>query len=291
MSSAGLLLWAIGLVLGWRWDRMPGTLALRSGEYFVVAADFHVHSFPGDGTLPPWDLAHEARRRGLDAIALTNHNQMLSSRVATLMPEAARDVLLLPGEELTTARYHLALVGISQPVDWRLPLTAATDAVHRQGGAAIIAHPVRDFWPALDASAIDAVDAVEVAHPIMFNPRYREELAAFYARAIVEHPGIAPIGSSDFHQLADVGQCRTYAFVTSRTVSGVVDAVRNHRTVACDAAGRTYGEPRLAAVVAAQCSAQARWRPGAGAANLASLVLTLTGVAALAFGTRPVSGA
>ncbi len=55
--------------------------AVRAREpkagYQVLAADFHVHSFPGDGVLPPWDLAVEARRRGLDAIALTNHNAML----------------------------------------------------------------------------------------------------------------------------------------------------------------------------------------------------------------------
>ena len=79
-------LWLTGLVLGSISERSIATSrsvpSTSSGKIYdgfqVLSADLHVHSFPGDGALPPWALASEARRRGLDIIALTNHNQMLS---------------------------------------------------------------------------------------------------------------------------------------------------------------------------------------------------------------------
>src|SRR6266545_2469852 len=37
-------------------------------------------SFFGDGGLAPWDLALEARRRGLHAFAITNHDQVLAAK-------------------------------------------------------------------------------------------------------------------------------------------------------------------------------------------------------------------
>jgi hypothetical protein len=79
------------------------------------------------------------------------------------------------------------------------------------------------------------------------------DLAHAYAQATGAHPGIAAIGSSDDHIGAPVGICRTYLFVTSVTVSGVVDAIKRGRTVACDVMGHTTGPSDLAAAVAEAC--------------------------------------
>ena len=38
----------------------PARPRVMKAGYVVLSVDFHVHSFPGDGTLPPWDLAIEA---------------------------------------------------------------------------------------------------------------------------------------------------------------------------------------------------------------------------------------
>jgi hypothetical protein len=46
-------------------------------------------------------------------------------------------------------------------------------------------------------------------------------------------------------------------FAREATVDGVIEAVRAGRTVACDAVGRTYGEPRLADAVGGDCRAAA----------------------------------
>ena len=53
------------------------------GGFQVLAADFHVHSslWRASG-VTPWGLVLEAERQGLDALAVTGHNQVLDSKIA-----------------------------------------------------------------------------------------------------------------------------------------------------------------------------------------------------------------
>ena len=79
---AAAALVAVGLVAGSLSPRPPRVEPIRAGGYWILAADFHVHGFPGDGALPPWLLRDEAARAGLDAFVLTNHNRVSTARFA-----------------------------------------------------------------------------------------------------------------------------------------------------------------------------------------------------------------
>jgi hypothetical protein len=236
-------------------DAAPRDRAMAGG-YTVLAGDFHVHSFP-DG-LPPWDAVREARRRRLDTVALTSHNSLFSWwmwRHAPGRAGDARGLVVLPGEELTSAGYHMAIVGLSQRIAWRQPIPAAIAAAHAQGAVGILSHPSgRGFRRDITDEGLAAVDGIEVAHPLMeVSEHARQDFPRFFARAIALKPKTAAIGSSDFHYFAPVGLCRTYLFVREPTAAGVLDALRAARTVACDALGHAYGPADLVPLVAARC--------------------------------------
>lgn len=256
---------AAAVLLSLASESAPPRSPATSGGYLVLAGDFHVHSFPGDGLLPPWDLAREARRRDLDVIALTNHNSMLSWRVAQRLSAltGSPGAMVLPGEELTAVGYHLAAVGVDRTVEWRQPAAAAAAAVHARGGVAIAAHPGRREQRRFDDAALDALDGVEVAHPaIHVWEEDRRDFAAFYDRAVRRHPGIAAIGSTDFHHFAPLGLCRTYLLVKTATAAGVLDAIRAGSTVACDGRGNAYGPAALVELVRDRCTREALATPG-----------------------------
>jgi len=253
LRLAAALVVVVGLIVGLSVPAAAPRPVPQRGGFFLLAGDFHVHSFPGDGSLAPWDIAREAARRGLDVVALTNHNSMLSSRLAGyfVSPSAA---LLIPSEEITGVGFHLAAVGVDRTIDWRGRVTDAAAAVHARGGLLIAAHPSARFQPAFDAPAVAALDGVEAAHPMIhFDAGTRREIAAFYQRVAAEHPGIAAIGSSDFHNFAPVGLSRTFLFSKSRAREGVLEAIRAGRTVACDGTGQAYGPAELTALVADDC--------------------------------------
>lgn len=255
MSAArwlSLTLVAAGAAAGSMLDTYRVPDPARAGAYYLIAADFHVHAFPGDGALPAWELSTEAARRGLHAIVISNHNQTLAARASEILPGRIFPVglpLVIPAQEVTTPGFHLVAAGISRTVDWRLPALDLAADIHAQGGVVIAAHPVGRYWRAGDAM-VAALDGAEVAHPLAHErPAARAELTAFYTRARTINPDIAPIGSSDFHMVGSLGLCRTFVFAESVTVEGVLDAVRAGRTVAEDKYGVLYGDPDLTRMV------------------------------------------
>jgi len=260
IRTACWALFAAGLVVGAAADRgAPRTPPVRGG-YTVLAGDFHVHSFPGDGALPPWDIAHEARRRRLDVVALTNHNATLSWHLGRVLNSNAgtAGVMMLPGNEVTSVGFHVAAVGIDRSVPWRGSIEDVAAAIQARGGVAIGAHPVGVQRHSFDVRAFRALDGIEVAHPAMFETeRLHLDLIEVYREAVAAHPSIAAIGSSDFHTWAPLGLCRTYLFVRAADGAGVIEAIRAGRTVACDGKGATHGPATFSDLVRDDCRADA----------------------------------
>jgi hypothetical protein len=241
-----------GLLAGTWSESIPEPLARRSpaGEW-ILAADFHVHAFPGDGALPPWALRHEAARAGLDVFTVSNHNRVSTARLARWMSQQSPGPMVIVGQEVTARGFHVIAAGIEERVNWETSPADVVRSVHEQGGVAIAAHPVRRFWPAWNDEALGILDGYERAHPVIDNEKLRAELASFDGRIRAMRPNIAAIGSSDFHWTGSIGWCRTYVLARERTADGVVDAVRAGRTVAADRQGRLYGDPALVSAVEA----------------------------------------
>jgi hypothetical protein len=228
-------------------------------QSLVLAADLHVHPFPGDGALPVWELRREARRRGLDVIGVTGHNNRLGLRLGSLIGNSAGFPIVLPGQEVTSRDAHIIALGIEKLIDWRLPVPEIIAAIQAQGGVAIAAHPTSTTWHDADEATFRALDGAEVVHPISrglhvaLHPISRGPHVAlmreFYRRAQAVNPDLAPIGSSDFHAMAPLGRCRTYLLVENRSVAGVLDAL-----AAFIVGGRTTSGERTRPVVKAHSS-------------------------------------
>ena len=105
----------------------------------VVRGAIHVHTTRSDGAGTPDDVAHAARRAGLDFVILTDHGDGLR---APDPPHYVDDVLVVDGVEISTADGHYVALGIGQ-APYRLAGDArdVIDDVHRLGGFGFAAHP------------------------------------------------------------------------------------------------------------------------------------------------------
>jgi len=206
--------------------------------YRVLAADFHVHTFPlSAGTIAPWDVPAEAQRQGLDVVAVTGHNELISGKAARWWWNIFGGPTVIAGEEIHGPRFHIVAIGIQEPISWRLSVSKAVDEIHRQGGVAIAAHPVESSWSAVEPGA--NLDATEVMQPLGYLEKHRRAFEAFYA-----HGGMAPVASSDYHGLGPIGVCRTYLFAQNSSEQAILDAIRARRTVVFEG-DRVYGDPLL----------------------------------------------
>jgi hypothetical protein len=257
----------------------------HAGDYRILSGDFHVHGFPGDGALPPWAYREEARFAGLDVFGQTNHNQALTGRLGEWIA-GGDEPLVLAGEEVTNPDYHLVAIGITRSVRGDQPAVDAIADIHAQGGVAIAAHPIARFrgW---DDAAIAMLDAVEVAHPVMFGRRGEAaQMAAFYERARRLNPDIAAIGSSDVHITATLGDCRTLLFVREASRAGILEAIRSGRTVAMDRDGKLYGPPALVRLITTPPAGRDYPRPYLRRLSVALTFAGLLGMLMLARGPR-----
>jgi hypothetical protein len=239
---AAAVLWFMAAVAGLLAPRPQMATPVRLGEYRVLAGDFHIHMFPLDAAmLAPWDVVLEARRRGLDVIALTGHNQVWTAKVGRWFARLTGGPLVLVGEEIIARPYDMIAVGIERTVDWHGTAAESIAEIHRQGGVAIAAHPLRSYWPAYDEAAMLGLDGAEVLHPMAYaGDEFAAELRGFYGRR-----ALTAIGSSDFHATGYPGFCRTYVLVREVTELAVLDALRERRTVAVDRDGRSFGDAGL----------------------------------------------
>ena len=248
LVAAALL--AVGLVGGACSDPRPARPEVRRAGYRVLEGDFHVHTTWSDGMLTPTAIVRQASRRGLDVVAVTEHNGVTAGKIARAVGRLGDGPIVLAGEEITSANFHLIAVGLEHTVDPGGGSVAAVAAVHAQGGVIFAAHPVEFFWPSLVPIRAE-LDGAERMHPLALRERKGPwsypSMIRFYDEA---SPRLGAIGSSDFHAGSVLGICRTLVFVKEpASEASVMEALRARRTVVIGTKGELVGDPEMVAAL------------------------------------------
>jgi len=244
---------ALATLIGTIVDDAPARPPVVRAGLRVLEVDLHAHTRFADGFLSPFDLVVQARRRGLDVLAITDHNILFPALMGRWFGRTFGGPTILAGEEITTRDYHVHGVGLSERIDASEPLDRVIAEVHRQGGIVIAAHPVKRFWPALVPTR-PLFDATELMHPLAFQERgggWRwEEMREYYEEARASGQKLTAVGSSDYHFFSPLGVTRTLVFATSESEADVMEALRAGRTVVFDVTGRAYGDTTLVEALA-----------------------------------------
>ena len=106
--------------------------------------ELHTHTLHSDGQHTLMEMAMEAKKIGLNGIALTDHNTM-SGLVDQELVEDKTGIHIVRGLEWTTFYGHMLTLGIERYEDWRtlspIDIEKGIKQVHKQGGLVGIAHP------------------------------------------------------------------------------------------------------------------------------------------------------
>jgi len=177
--------------------RPPGR-ELPSVEGLVWrAGDFHAHTVHSDGALTVPELACLAAERGLDFVAVTDHNTV--SHHGELDAAGRRaGIQLLAGQEVTTGFGHANAFGDIGWVDFRQPATAWLNAVEADGGLLSVNHPLAGDCSWRHELARRAPLA-EVWHSSWLDRRSGGPLAWWLAWG----QDVVPVGGSDWHHHPD----------------------------------------------------------------------------------------
>ncbi|OYT26490.1 MAG: hypothetical protein B6U97_03675, partial [Candidatus Altiarchaeales archaeon ex4484_96] len=157
-------------------------------------------------------MVEYAKRIGLDALAITDHDEIRGSLEA--LKYVSDDFKLIPGVEVTSLEGHILCLGINEVPKKHQPAIEIIDFVHELGGVAIAAHPydrlrggVGDLIFRLDFDAVELINGHTLS-----STRRLDEIAKKVDKPIT--------GGSDAHIIDDIGS------VYMITGDNVLDCIR-----------------------------------------------------------------
>lgn len=153
-----------------------------------------------DSLLTPRAIFRAARRRGLRAIAVTDHETIaggLEARAA-----APSDLAVIVGCEINTEYGDIVCLFLRQEIKSRDALGVITET-HAQGGIAFLPHPLRNHPPCIPDFVLDACDAYEALNSRAgsFSPVSARRDSTCWERLV----GKAVLANSDAHLGSEIG--------------------------------------------------------------------------------------
>jgi hypothetical protein len=259
-------------------------LSERSGWY---RGDLHMHDAHSDGSCPsqtgksvPCPLfltVLDGVHRGLDFLAITDHNTQAQYEDERELQPYFDKLLLIPGRELTTFHGHANEFGVTGFIDYRVSdVNTMFRSARRLGALVSINHPESPTgevcmgcgWnpsPPADMSLVTSIEVVNGGgHPA--TRFWEDQLRRGYR--------LTAVGGSDNHHAdwppdkpASVGYPTTVIYARDLSVTGILNGIRSGR-VFIDVTG---SRDRLL---------EMRLRSGSSSAAMGGIVAVATGQAA-----------
>src|SRR5713101_4646202 len=177
----------------------------EAGFPLKLKLDLHVHTNrSSDAFTSPEQLAIICRNRGLDGLAITDHN--------VLAVDSSDELLILPGIEISTRDGHLIGLGLSQTVPRGLSADETLRRIKALHGVSIVPHPydllrssVRPHTLEVRPDAIEVINSSSFLHSVTWKR----------ARKLAERENYPMTAGSDSHIPQTIG--RAYSEIECRS--------------------------------------------------------------------------
>jgi len=175
-------------------------------------ADLHIHTNYSDGSATVLQVLRRAVEAGLDAIAITDHNEIAGAvKARELAGKWGLKVDVIVGEEITTSDGHVVGLFLKEKIRSLLTAEAAVNEIHRQGGLAVAVHPFSLWLKLFKCGGVGRLaerlqfDAIEV-----INGALTETLSNQYTKVYNNKvTKLSELGGSDAHTIEALGQAYT----------------------------------------------------------------------------------
>jgi hypothetical protein len=170
-----------------------------------LRGELHCHTWHSDGDGSPIERILLARERGLDFLAVTDHNTTSSQH--ELAGLESPGLVLLRGVEVTTFKGHFNVWGIGDWVDFRVrspeDMAAAIRFAIARGAVTSCNHP-KPFGPPWEYVDVADYHCIEVWN----GPWHTLNQASldFWLSQLAAGRRIPAVGGSDYHRKAELAQ-------------------------------------------------------------------------------------
>lgn len=183
-----------------------------------IKIDLHVHSYLSyDSLITPKELIFYAKKRGLDGVAITDHDRLDSA--VEIAKET--DFFIIPGMEVSSSNGHIVALNVKEPIAKGLSAEETVDKIHDACGIAVACHPITFYKASLGKHVSSRFDAVEVINASAFPFKRSVE----HAQRLASELGLARVGGTDAHYGPEIGYAYTVVDA-DLSVEGVMESIR-----------------------------------------------------------------
>lgn len=222
--------------------------------------DLHLHTGHSDGSCaaqsgkrvpcPLFRTTEAAAARGLDFIAVTEHNTASHHNALSELQPFYDRMLLIPGREITTFQGHANVFGATAPLDFQLggprapKLSTILDQVEKAGGVISINHPglpsgeacMGCGWTAeTDFARVQAIEAIN-GGSLQYGAEGPLQGIRFWEARLNAGARLTAIGGSDNHdgstpadKVQSVGSPTTVVHADNLSQPAILAALRTGR--------------------------------------------------------------
>lgn len=187
----------------------------------IIDTHLHERTFSGDSKMNLLEIVSEARRKGLDGICITDHDEIGLINYARQISES-QDFPIFVGVEYLACEGDIVAFGIDSLPAPHLTAQEFADYVAERGGVCIAAHPYRSNSRGLG-------DMLFTAKNIIGAEAYNGSSTPLENRLALEtckKAGLKQFGASDAHTTMQVGLYATEIPGRFTTVAGLVEAIK-----------------------------------------------------------------
>ncbi len=171
-----------------------------------LVCELHTHTmYSPDSLIGLEDLLAACRRKGLDRVAVTDHDTIAGAlRLKEMDPER-----VIVGQEIHTTQGELIAYFLHEPIPAHLSPQETIERVRAQGGLVGVPHPLDSLRrEAMGRDSLipilEMVDFLEVMNGRCILPSDNRA-----ARVLAAESGLPGTGGSDAHSLWELGRVRT----------------------------------------------------------------------------------
>ncbi len=195
----------------------------------MLSVELHVHSsLSYDGRDPVDLILEQAAAVGLDALAITDHDEIDAS-LEMVEKAPSYGLIGIPGIEVSSKAGHVLGLGVEKRVAPGLSYEETLAAIREQGGVAVVPHPFQEsrhgVMARITREQLAEADAIEV-----YNSRLITGRANRQAERFARTRGIPMTAGSDAHISEMVGQAVTRVGASDPTADAILEAIRRGDT-------------------------------------------------------------
>ena len=192
----------------------------------MIKLDLHIHSqYSEDASGKPEDIIKIVRKRGLQGLAITDHNSIEGSIKA--LKAKPKDFIVIPGLEISAVEGHILALNVTEVIPRNLSVEETVEKILDLGGTPIVPHLFRKMSgikPENLNKIYKKIPAIEVFNGCSLPKSNKKTIK------IAKELKLGGTGGSDTHITKYAGRGYTTVDTTDMNIDSILSEINKKKT-------------------------------------------------------------